>query len=120
MARFVAAHIRTLEQLEVLLLVSALPDRDWTADEVYQVVKTNPGLVVQRLEEFASRGLLTAGTSNPRTYRFSPRTEDLGRQVASLSSFYKMARHKIVELIYSPEIDEMRAFSDAFRIKRRE
>ena len=55
--RFIATHITSLEQLEVLLLVNALPDREWSADAVYQVVKTNPALVAQRLEEFSQGGI---------------------------------------------------------------
>jgi hypothetical protein len=32
--QFVEKYIRSLDQLEVLLLVSALPDREWTVDDV--------------------------------------------------------------------------------------
>jgi hypothetical protein len=115
--RFIATHITSLEQLEVLLLVSALPDREWSAEAVYQVVKTNPALVAQRLEEFSQRGLMTRA-GEPPLYRYAPNSDDVARPIATLASFYKMSRHKVVELIYSPGRDQAREFSQAFRFKR--
>ena len=84
--RFIATHITSLEQLEVLLLVSALPDREWSADAVYQVVKTNPALVTQRLEEFAQRGMMIR-SGEPPIYRYAPNS-DAAYSFCSLAHFF--------------------------------
>lgn len=115
--QFIGRYIRSLDQLEVLLLVSALPDRDWSVDSVYQVVKSNPTIVSQRLEEFVEAGLLTR-TGKPPVYRYGPRTEQLSRQISSLGAIYKMSRHKIIEVIYSTKDDTLKGFADAFRWKK--
>jgi hypothetical protein len=39
--RFVREYIRSLDQLEALLLVSALPDREWSAEAVDSVIGSN-------------------------------------------------------------------------------
>lgn len=113
--QFIGEQIQTLEQLEVLLLVAALPDRVWTADGVFQVVQTNRDVVLQRLEEFVKRGLMTKGDEG---YRYAPKSESLARQIASTSHIYKLRRHKLIELIYSPRDEELRRFSEAFKFKK--
>lgn len=115
--QFVSRHIQSLEQLEVLLLVSALPDRDWTVESVFQVVQTNRALVEKRLEEFVSSGFMVKAPDG--SYRYAPKSETIARQLASTAGFYKLSRHKIVELIYSGG-DDIRKFSDAFRFKKPE
>lgn len=119
--QFLERYIRSLDQLEVLLLVSALPDREWSVDEVYNVVRSSPGVVRERLDYFTAAGMLSCTTGDvPVRYRFQPRNADMQATIAALSTAYKISRHKIVELIYSrPEPgDPLIDFSDAFRLKK--
>lgn len=116
--RFVAKHIRSLEQLEVLLLVSALPDRDWTVDSVFQIVQTNRPLVQQRLDDFVRDGLMVRRPDD--SYRYAPKSESLAHDIVAVGNFYKLSRHKIIEMIYAPPADDIRKFSDAFRFKKGE
>jgi hypothetical protein len=115
--RFFAEHIASLEQLEVLLLVSALPDRDWTTDAVFQVVQTNRDVVQKRLDEFVARGMLAKSDAG---YRYAPKTDSLARQIAAVSQLYKLRRHKLIELIYSPRDEDLRMFSDAFKFRKKD
>ena len=115
--RFVARYIRSFDQLEVLLVVSAAPEREWSTQAVYQIVLSNQTLVAKRLDEFVEAGLLTC-YGEPPLYRFAPVNEELKSGVVTLDAAYKMSRHKIVELIYSQPTDPMKAFSDAFKLKR--
>jgi hypothetical protein len=119
--QFVEKYIRSLDQLEVLLLVSALPDREWTVDDVYNVVRSSPTVVAERLEFFANAGMLVR-SGTPPVYRYQPRTEQLGHAISSISAAYKLSRHRIVELIYAPSRtdDSLTSFTDAFRFKKRE
>jgi len=118
-ARFVEKHIRSLDQLEVLLLVSALPDREWTVEAVDAIVRSNPNAVSQWLEEFVQSGLLIR-SAEPPMYRYAPKSDELARSVAALGSTYKLCRHKVVELIYSRPASSIRSFSDAFRFKKKD
>ena len=116
--RFLVKYITSLEQLEVLLLVSALPDREWSPDDVYRVVMTTPPLVSQRLEEFVQAGFLTRRSVESALYRYAPRTEALAHELANVGAFYKVSRHKVVEFIYSNKRGPLTEFSEAFRLKR--
>ena len=119
--QFVGKYIRNLDQLEVLLLVSALPDREWSVDDVYNVVRSSPAAVSERLEYLVNAGILSR-TAQPPVYRYQPRTEELSQAISALGATYKMSRHRIVELIYAPSRaeDTLKEFSEAFRFKRKE
>ncbi len=110
-------YITSLDQLEVLLLVCSLPDREWAAEAVYQVVLSNPAVVAERLEGLVRAGLLSSSGSPPR-YRYGPANDELARQVAALGAVYKTARHRVVEWIYRPP-DPLKPFADAFKFTRR-
>jgi hypothetical protein len=114
--RFMSRYIRSLEQLEVLMLVSALPDREWTVDSVFSVVQTNRALVEERLNEFVKHGMMMRGGEG--TYRFAPKTDALAKEITAVAGFYKLSRHKLIELIYAAPADEILKFSDAFRFKK--
>ena len=60
---FIAAEIQSLEQLEILLLLSGNPHRWWTSQSVYEVVKSSLASVEDRLNEMAGRGLLKRETT---------------------------------------------------------
>lgn len=115
--QFVASHIRSLDQLEVLLLVSALPDRQWSVEAVYRIVLSNPALVARRLEGFVQAGFMSR-SGEPPLYRFAPRSDDMAAQISALAAAYQLSRHKVVELIYSRPDDPLVDFSRAFQFKR--
>ncbi len=54
--QLLSRHIRSVEQLEVLLLLRGSPDRTWTSVEVYDVIRSSPASVTQRLEAFTAAG----------------------------------------------------------------
>lgn len=119
--QFVGKYIRSLDQLEVLLLVGALPDREWSADDVYNVVRSSLTVVAERLESFVAAGILVR-SGDPPVYRYQPKTDELSRAISALSTAYKFSRHRIVELIYAPaqSDDSLTSFTEAFRFKRKE
>jgi hypothetical protein len=116
--QFVRTYIRSLDQLEALLLVAALPGREWSAAAIDVVIRSTPENVQRWLDEFVRAGILAAALE-PGLYVYQPVNEQLRGAVAALGASYKMSRHKIVELIYAPP-SAIQSFSDAFRFKKRE
>lgn len=119
--QFVENYISTLDQLEVLLLVSALPDREWTVGDVDNVVRSSFAVVRERLEGLVNAGMLSKG-GDPAVYRYQPKTNEMAHTISALSSAYKLSRHRIVELIYSPtrSREPLTNFSDAFRFRKKD
>lgn len=114
-ARFLAAHVRSLEQLEILLLLASDPAREWKNSEVYEVIRSSESSVRERLDELRRKGVLAPSGEQRYRYAANPETS---ATISALAQLYKERRVKIVELIYSPENETLRGFAEAFRFKR--
>ena len=115
--RFIAVHIRSLEQLEILLMLASSPDREWSVDEAYNVIRSSRSSVAERLDELCLQGLLVSA-EDPRRYRFKPSLPEAGTVIDALAREYKDRRVKIVEMIYSEASGPLRGFADAFKLRK--
>ena len=115
--RFLHQHIDSVEQLEVLLLLWRTPERGWTSDEVATAVYSHPSSVIRRLAMLLGQGLLRE--REPGCYQYAPRTAELHQTVSHLDHVYRERRVAVITIIASKPIENIRAFSDAFRIRRK-
>jgi DNA-binding IclR family transcriptional regulator len=115
--RFLYQNIESVEQLEVLLLLWRAPERGWTSDEVATAVYSHPSSVIRRLAMLLGNGLLRE--REPGCYQYAPRTAELHDTVPRLDHMYRERRVAVITLIASKPIENVRAFSDAFRIHRK-
>jgi len=113
---FIASHIVSVAQLEVLLLVRAAADKEWTAAEVARALVTQPEAAAGWLEDLAARGL--ASESEGR-YRYNPSNPGLDQIVDALAESYANYRVAVIGLIFARPSDRITSFADAFRIRRR-
>ena len=116
--KFIAAEIQSLEQLEILLLLSGNPHRWWTAKGVYEVVKSSPASVEDRLNEMAARGIVRKEAETEVRYQFGPTDDQTWRTVSELREAYKERSVKVVQAIYSKPPDAVQEFARAFRIRK--
>lgn len=116
--RFIATHIKSLEQLEILLLLNSDPKRAWSLDDVYEVIKSSESSVRDRLDELASAGLIEIEHGPPREYRFAPKEEGATLVIDDLAAAYKERRVKIVQIIYAPPTSVAEEFANAFKFRR--
>jgi hypothetical protein len=115
--RFIAGYISSLEHLEILLLLAGSPQQEWTVASVYDVVKSSDTGVQKALDELAEIKLIRREGTN---YRYAPASPEISNLVADLAGAYKTRRIRVVELIYSPELDALREFQRAFRFRKKE
>jgi hypothetical protein len=120
--RFIRAHVHSVEQLEVLLLLSGAADRQWSAAQVSQQLQRQVDSVAGRLHSFAEQGLLQASGESPRLYRYSPGDSDRDA-IRALEQAYRIRKDAVIQLIFTPASggaasNSLRAFSDAFRIRK--
>lgn len=118
--KFITGEIHSLEGLEILLLLSADPRKWWTANMVYDVVKSSPASVEERLKRFAARGMLKTENAAEIRYQFSAQEAELQRIMAGLRQAYKTHPVKVVQAIYAQPPDPMSEFAKAFRIRKEE
>jgi hypothetical protein len=115
---FIAEHVTSAEQLEVLLLLQANRDRDFTAAEVSQRVYTVPAAATLRLEELVAAGLLRSDRAADPRYRYAPQSARQAERVDALARAYRADRVGVIRFIFAKPVDPLRSFADAFRLKK--
>jgi hypothetical protein len=116
--KFIAAEINSLEQLEILLLLSGNPHKWWTAAGVYEVIKSSVQSVQDRLDEMVQRGILRKESDNDVRYQFAPANEAIWNITSELRDAYKERSVKVVQAIYSKPPDAVQEFARAFRVRK--
>lgn len=78
---------------------------------------SHPTSIAGRFQALLGAGLLRE--TEPGYFQYGPRTEDLDAIVGRLESMYRERRVAVIAAIASRSVDNVRAFSDAFRIRRK-
>ena len=116
--RFLDAHIDSVEQLEVLLLLHRAAESDWTAEMVAAALYTQPASAGRRLAALCDDGLILASPRQSGAFRFVPEANAAGEMIATLADTYRERRVAVVTAIASKPMENVRAFADAFRLRR--
>ncbi|HKT59659.1 MAG TPA: hypothetical protein VJQ46_06385 [Gemmatimonadales bacterium] len=115
--RFLVRHIDSVEELEVLLHARQSPGRSWSASDMARELYSHPSSIDQRFQRLLGAGLLRESGSE--YFQYAPRSAELDQVVARLADAYRERRVAVVSLIASKPIENVRAFSDAFRFRKR-
>lgn len=113
--RFVAEHVDTVEQLEVLLLMHARPAEVWTRERLSDELRTSPMSAAMRLERLCATGLCEEAEGG---IRLRPPDADVERAIRLLATAYRERRVSLITLIYTRPPAGVRAFADAFRLRK--
>ncbi len=115
---FVADHIHSVTQLELLLLLHRDPRVAWTATRAAAEMRFPSAWAGDQLERFAAGGFVTASDEDEPSFRYQP-NGDHAVVVDELAELYRRRRTSLTSLIFRPARDEVQLLSDAFRIRRR-
>lgn len=113
-------HVHSIGALDLLMLMRDDTERWWTVDDVRDALRCPPRWAAVHLEGMREGGLLAANGNSPRRYAFRPRDEPLRTAVDDLAEAYSTRTSDVVKLIFSVPGPELRAFSDAFRLRHDE
>ncbi|HEU4535820.1 MAG TPA: hypothetical protein VFS00_16955 [Polyangiaceae bacterium] len=114
--RFVAAHLDTVDQLEVLLLLQRRPAEVWTPQRVSDELRTSPMSAAMRLERLCATGLCEEIEGGG--VRLRPADASVERAIQLVTAAYREKRVSLIALIYARPPEGVRAFADAFRLKK--
>lgn len=112
-------RIPSVESLEILLLMFANPGLELSAADVSRRLYTSVDSAAARLGELQAGKLLVMIGTEPPKYRFNGEGPESGF-VGGLEKVYKERRVSVISFIYSKPSDPLRAFSDAFRLRKEE
>jgi hypothetical protein len=114
----IAAHISSVVQLELLLLLHAQPDRDRTPTDISKELRVDAGWVAGQLRALCAAGLLVCTETPAPSFRYWPARPDLKDAVDGLAQAYAKRRVTVIGLIFSKPVDPIRSFTDAFRLRK--
>ncbi|HMN68196.1 MAG TPA: hypothetical protein PKC28_06620 [Bdellovibrionales bacterium] len=112
--QFIFAHIDSVEQLEVLMLLRQDLTKSYTPTEVANEMRTSPASATLRLNTLTNQGFVEM---NDGSYRFAAGATGSGELLDRLTEIYRVRRHKVLELIFSP-MKRARNFADAFVVSK--
>lgn len=110
----IAAHISSVEQLEVLLLLHRTAPRRWSAGDVAKELRIATRSALSWLQDLTRRAFLVADSES-----FAFRSGKADDAVKSLADAYRERRVTIITKIFSKP-DPIRDLAEAFVIKRKE
>lgn len=111
---FLARHVHSTAELEVLLLLHRGPADMWTPERAAESLRMPVPWTAERLATMEETGLAVADGAGFR-YR---RDGHSARTVDQLAVAYRERKTRVVALLYSGGSDA-ESFADAFRLKRR-
>src|SRR5688500_14605266 len=89
---FIAGHIDSAVQLELLLLLHRTRSRTWDAAAIGNELKIDAGWAGSQLANLCRQGLLECGEAPAAVYEYQPRTAELDAAVAALAAAYNDRR----------------------------
>jgi hypothetical protein len=114
---FIADHIRSVVELESLLLLHNDTKRDWSAAELARELRIDEQWAMRQFIYLAEHGLIAVNEASVR-YRYAPKSPSLDELVKQLSLDYEQRRVSVIELIYAKPADPLQSFADAFRFRK--
>ncbi len=115
--KFIARYVESVEKLEVLLLLANAPEKNWSPAEVHQQIQSNLKSIERRLKDLGTEGFVA---QSPNGFRYQPKSPELAKHVADLGELYQKRRVTVIQAIFSESTEQLRRFSDAFRLRKDE
>ncbi|HEX8172928.1 MAG TPA: hypothetical protein VF824_20505 [Thermoanaerobaculia bacterium] len=119
---FLEQRLASLEQIDVILLLRAEPERSWTAPEVAAQLSTPPESTAMRLFLLASSGMIAFEPSAVPRYRAVTADAETERLLHELAEIHRTDRDVLVQTLMkagdATTADPLHSFADAFRLKK--
>lgn len=115
---FVRREIKSVFQLEVLLLLHRTSERAWTAMEISQELAIDPEIAETQVIRLEEMGLIQGEQTAPDSYVYGPKDETDVMIVEKLATAYAKQRVGVFSLILRESDNRIRHFAEAFRLIR--
>jgi hypothetical protein len=116
---FVAEHVRTLAELQLLMAIIESGDRWWDARSASREL----GLTLQdarrALDHFGAHNLLDIRITEDVRYQYHPGTVELRESAEACALAFRSRPLDLAQLVTGPSARSVRDFADAFRVRRK-
>lgn len=113
---FIKSRIESVDDLRTLLLFHGAPQAQIDANELAGKLYLPPATAAAVLARLAAKELLAVCEGTDR-YRYQPGSHEIAQLVSELVELDQKRPVTLINLIY-PKLQDIRAFADAFKIKK--
>jgi hypothetical protein len=114
--RFIRRHIRSMSALELLLHLRANADESWTPSRLAQTLRGNTAAMVGMLDDFAGHGLAVKQDGD--AFRYAGGDAGNDAALAEIEEMLKTQPFALMEMILNAPSENLKSFSDAFRLRK--
>jgi hypothetical protein len=111
-------RLDSIAQLEILLLLKNAAPQAWTAAQLASELRIDAASAAEQVAQLRERSLLVESPPGSGSYRFDAATPATGKAVENLAACYADRRVAVVTLLHSRPSESVRAFAEAFRIRK--
>ena len=119
--QFIEHYVRSVEQVEIILLLARNPEQEFSVEDVYQVIMSTRDSVQGWLDEMVTRGLAVCKAGTAPAYQFASANTEVCETAQELAASYQAYPVRVIEAIYrprKPRTDPAQDFADAFRLRK--
>jgi hypothetical protein len=116
--QFIAQHIESLAELELLLTMRREPARNWSCFDLSRQLYVAPDVCTGILADLERRGFLQRDAGDTNLFRYRSLSAEIDRLIDQLAILYQERRVAVITHIYSKPVKKVQTFADAFRLRR--
>jgi hypothetical protein len=117
--RFIDGWIESVDQLEILRLLSDRPGTLWDAETVARELTTDAATAGAELRTLHGRGLLRSERRGAdAVYGYAPSPADVAAKATRVLDFYRERPVSVIKAVYARPKDSIRTLADAFRVRK--
>jgi hypothetical protein len=117
--RRILEAIDSIDQLEILRILDEDRQRDWSCEELGEVVQSTPDACAASLAVLQGRGLVQRLERDGRIYgRYGAATPELEELLRRLMQLYRERPVTMIKLVQARDSATLRIFANAFRIRK--
>jgi DNA-binding transcriptional regulator LsrR (DeoR family) len=113
-----ADHIRSLDELQLLITSMYSDERWWDAHSAARELGISSPAAQRALDHLASRNLFDIRITGEVRYRFHPGTDELRAAAHALAEAYRATPVAVINLVAGTSRRSIQDFADAFRIRK--
>jgi hypothetical protein len=113
---FVHRTFDSVESIEIMMLLRRSRESFWAVPAVAEQLGLRPQLAQEEMDALRTHGVLAVGAQTG-AFRYAPGDTALSQRLDELATVYADRRVSVINLIYSANLERLRAFSNAFRVK---
>jgi hypothetical protein len=114
---FLETSINSIEQLQVLILLHAHPNRIWTTQEIATELRSVDSSIQKRLQDIYTRHILLEIPNKVNEHQFLPSSPVMHTLIDLLATENQLRPYQVIDAIYASPDKSILDFANAFKMR---